>query len=64
MDRIEIFVTVFIEGAAAMGLRNRSEGAEGRRKFPTIDPLTITTDLQKVLVISELTATHDSMKLL
>jgi hypothetical protein len=64
MDRIKIFVTVFIEGAATMGLRNCNEGAKGRRKFPTIDPLTVRTDLQKVLVISELAATHDSMKLL
>jgi hypothetical protein len=37
---------------------------EPKQELATVNPLTVTADLEKVLVIPEFTATHDPMQLL
>jgi hypothetical protein len=63
MHSIKIVVSGTVKDQSAFGFGNSGKRAKGRRKLPTIDPFTITTNLQDVLVVPKLSTTHNAMNL-
>ena len=64
MNGIEVFVFRFVEETAALSFRDGSIGTKRGGKFTTIDQFPIPTDLKKMFVVTEFTASHDPMQLL
>jgi hypothetical protein len=61
---VKVIVFCTIKEATLFGLRNCCIRAKGEGKLAAINPLSILTDLQKIVVISELATAHDAMELL
>ena len=63
MDSIEVMVPCRIKSATTLGLGNGGIRAKGGWKLTTINPLAVTTDLKKMLVVGKLVAAHNTMEL-
>ncbi len=61
---IKVIVFCTIKEATLFGLWNCCIRAKGEEKLAAINPLSVSTDLQKMFVISELATAHDVMELL
>jgi hypothetical protein len=63
MNGIEVFVPCFVKETSALSFRDGSVGTKRGGKFTTINPFPIPTDLKKMFVVTEFTASHDPMQL-
>jgi hypothetical protein len=61
MHHIEIAVSGMVKDQSTFGFGNSGKRAKGRRKLPTINPFTIMTNLQDVLVVPKLSTTHNAI---
>jgi hypothetical protein len=64
MNSIEVFVACPVQSATTFSLWYRSVGSKRRRKFATINPFAVETNLEEVLVVPKFAASHDSVQLL
>jgi hypothetical protein len=61
IDCIEILIFCAVEEPTLLCLRNRCIRTKLGRELATINPRTITTHLEEMLVVAELATTHDSV---
>jgi hypothetical protein len=64
MNHIEIFIASLIKRFALVTLEHSGKGAKSWREFAAVNPGTITTDLEKMLVITKFPAPHSTVEFL
>jgi hypothetical protein len=64
MNHIKIFIASLIKRFALVTLGHGGKGAKSWREFAAVNPGTIMTDLEKMLVITKITAPHSTVEFL